>query len=183
MLKSIATFIVIILTVTLSACVSPTGGLNPYVDGADGYKFLYPNGWIAVDVKDASEGVDVVFRDFIERSENLSVIISDVNKDMDLSDLGSPTDVGYRFMQIVNQDTNNQREAELISAEKREQNLEDYYLLEYKVKLGENQYRHNLASVVTKNGKLYTFNISTTESRWENVENRFKTVVKSFTVT
>lgn len=183
MLKSIATFIVIILTVTLSACVSPTGGLNPYVDGADGYKFLYPNGWIAVDVKDASEGVDVVFRDFIERSENLSVIISDVNKDMDLSDLGSPTDVGYRFMQIVNQDTNNQREAELISAEKREQNLEDYYLLEYKVKLGENQYRHNLASVVTKNGKLYTFNISTTESRWENVENRFKTIVKSFTVT
>ncbi|MBD2392855.1 photosystem II reaction center PsbP [Cyanobacterium aponinum UTEX 3222] len=183
MLKSIATFIVIILTVTLSACVSPTGGLNPYVDGADGYKFLYPNGWMAVDVKDASEGVDVVFRDFIERSENLSVIISDVNKDMDLSDLGSPTDVGYRFMQIVNQDTNNQREAELISAEKREQNLEDYYLLEYKVKLGDNQYRHNLASVVTKNGKLYTFNISTTESRWENVENRFKTIVKSFTVT
>lgn len=183
MLKSIATFIVIILTVTLSACVSPTGGLNPYVDGADGYKFLYPNGWMAVDVKDASEGVDVVFRDFIERSENLSVIISDVNKNMDLSDLGSPTDVGYRFMQIVNQDTNNQREAELISAEKREQNLEDYYLLEYKVKLGDNQYRHNLASVVTKNGKLYTFNISTTESRWENVENRFKTIVKSFTVT
>ncbi|AFZ52192.1 photosystem II reaction center PsbP [Cyanobacterium aponinum] len=183
MLKSIATFIVIILTVTLSACVSPTGGLNPYVDGADGYKFLYPNGWMAVDVKEASEGVDVVFRDFIERSENLSVIISDVNKNMDLSDLGSPTDVGYRFMQIVNQDTNNQREAELISAEKREQNLEDYYLLEYKVKLGDNQYRHNLASVVTKNGKLYTFNISTTESRWENVENRFKTIVKSFTVT
>jgi len=183
MLKSIATFIVIILTVTLSACVSPTGGLNPYVDGADGYKFLYPNGWMAVDVKDASEGVDVVFRDFIERSENLSVIISDVNKNMDLSDLGSPTDVGYRFMQIVNQDTNNQREAELISAEKREQNLEDYYLLEYKVKLGDNQYRHNLASVVTKNGKLYTFNISTTESRWENVKNRFKTIVKSFTVT
>lgn len=157
MLKSIATFIVIILTVTLSACVSPTGGLNPYVDGADGYKFLYPNGWMAVDVKEASEGVDVVFRDFIERSENLSVIISDVNKNMDLSDLGSPTDVGYRFMQIVNQDTNNQREAELISAEKREQNLEDYYLLEYKVKLGDNQYRHNLASVVTKKWKTLYF--------------------------
>lgn len=182
MLKSIATFIIILFTVTLTACVSPTSGLNPYVDGADGYKFLYPNGWMAVDVKDASKGVDVVFRDFIERSENLSVIISDISQDKDLEDLGSPTDVGYRFMQIVNQNPDNQREAELISAEKREQNLEDYYLLEYRVKLGDNQYRHNLASVVTKNGKLYTFNISTTESRWANVENRFKTVVKSFSV-
>lgn len=185
MLKSIATLIIIIFifTVTLFGCVSPTSGLNPYVDGADGYKFLYPNGWIAVDVKNSSEGVDVVFRDLIERSENLSVIISDISKDKNLEDLGTPTDVGYRFMQIVNQNPDNQREAELISAEKREQNLDDYYLLEYRVKLGDNQYRHNLASVVTKNGKLYTFNISTTESRWHNLENLFKTVVKSFTVT
>lgn len=183
MLKPIATLIIIIFTITLFGCVSPTSGLNPYVDGADGYKFLYPNGWMAVDVKNASEGVDVVFRDLIERSENLSVIISDISKDKSLEDLGSPTDVGYRFMQIVNQNSNNQIEADLISAEKREQNLDNYYLLEYRVKLPDNQYRHNLASVVTKNGKLYTFSISTTESRWQNVEKRFKTVAKSFTVT
>lgn len=183
MLKPIATFIIIIFTVTLFGCVSPTSGLNPYVDGADGYKFLYPNGWMAVDVKNASEGVDVVFRDLIERSENLSVIISDISKDKSLEDLGSPTDVGYRFMQIVNQNSQNQIEADLISAEKREQNLDNYYLLEYRVKLPDNQYRHNLASVVTKNGKLYTFSLSTTESRWQNVEKRFKTVAKSFTVT
>ena len=180
MFKSIATFIMIVLTITLFGCVSPTSGLNPYVNGAQGYKFLYPNGWMAV--KEVSKGVDVVFRDFIEPSENLSVIISDISKEKNLEDLGTPTDVGYRFMQIVNQNPNNQREAELISAEKREQNLDEYYLLEYRVKLGDNQYRHNLASVVTKNGKLYTFNISTTESRWQNQINRFQTVVKSFSV-
>lgn len=182
MLRSVVSIFLVFTTFLLSSCVSPTSGLNPYVDGADGYRFLYPNGWMEVNVPKSSEGVDVVFRDFIEQGENLSVIISNIDKDTNLSDLGTPSDVGYRFMEKVNQNSDNGREAELISAEKREQNLIDYYLLEYRVKLGDNQYRHNLASVVTRNGKLYTFNISTTESRWESVASKFQTVVKSFSL-
>ena len=182
MLKSLITIILITFTITLTSCSSTLTGLQAYVDAIDGYQFLYPNGWISVDIKNASEGVDVVYKDFLEPSENLSVIVSKIDPNKNLADLGTPTDVGYRFMQMVNQDSANEREAELISAEKREQNLQDYYLLEYKVKLSNNQYRHNLASVATKNGKLYTFNISTTESRWQNVEDLFTTVAKSFSV-
>ncbi|MBL1208851.1 photosystem II reaction center PsbP [Geminocystis sp. GBBB08] len=180
MLKSFISIILIIFSITLTSCSSALSGLQAYVDGIDGYQFLYPNGWMLVDVKNVSEGVDVVFKDFLEPSENLSVIVSKIDSKKNLADLGTPTDVGYRFMKMVNQDSSNGREAELISAEKREQNLQDYYLLEYKVKLSNNEYRHNLASVATKNGKLYTFNISTTESRWQNVGDLFKTVTKSF---
>lgn len=182
MLKSVISIILIIFTITLTSCTSALSGLQGYVDNIDGYQFLYPNGWMSVDVKSISEGVDVVYTDFLEPSENLSVIISKIDSNKNLVDLGTPTDVGYKFMQMVNQDSNNGREAELISAEKREQNLQNYYLLEYKVKLSDNQYRHNLASVTTKNGKLYTFNISTTESRWQSVEDLFKTVTKSFSL-
>ncbi len=182
MLKSLISVILILFTITLTSCSSALSGLQGYVDPTEAYQFLYPNGWMSVDVKNASEGVDVVYKDFLEPSENLSVIVSEVDRKKNLADLGTPAEVGYRFMQMVNQNTSNEREAELISAEKREQNLQDYYLLEYKVKLSNNQYRHNLASVATKNGKLYTFNISTTESRWQNVEDLFKTVAKSFSL-
>jgi photosystem II oxygen-evolving enhancer protein 2 len=182
MLKSLITIVLIIFTITLTSCSSALSGLQAYVDGIDGYQFLYPNGWMLVDVKTASQGVDVVYKDFLEPSENLSVIVSKIDQNKNLADLGTPTDVGYRFMQMVNENGSNGREAELVSAEKREQNLQDYYLLEYIVKLSNNKYRHNLASVATKNGKLYTFNISTTESRWQNVADLFKTVAKSFTL-
>lgn len=183
-LKSIFSLILIFLTLTISSCSATTSisGLHSYTNPSHGYQFLYPNGWMPVDVKNASDGVDIVFRDFIETGENLSVIISDVDKDKQLEDLGTPTDVGYRFMKMVNEKSNSQREAELISASQKEYNLKNYYILEYKVKLANNQTRHNIANVATSNGKLYTFNISTTESRWQTVENLFKTVANSFTL-
>lgn len=182
MLKSIFSLLLVLLTVTISSCSATLGGVQNYIDATDGYQFLYPNGWIQVEVENASEGVDVVFRDFIERGENLSVIISDVNQDKQLEDLGTPTDVGYRFMEMVNENPNSQREAELISATKKEYNLKNYYILEYEVTLPDNQVRHNLASVVTNKGKLYTFNISTTESRWQSVQDLFKIVANSFSL-
>ncbi len=182
MLKSIITICLIVITFTISACSSSLTGLNRYSDVIDGYQFFYPNGWVGIDVKNSSRGVDVVYRDIIEEGENLSVIISDIGDENKLTDLGSPTDIGYRFMQIVNQNNNNGREAELISAEKGQQEMQDYYLLEYRVKLSDSQYRHNLANVATKNGKLYTFNISSTESRWQKVEELFTAVAKSFIV-
>jgi photosystem II oxygen-evolving enhancer protein 2 len=182
MLKSLLSLLLIFLAITISSCSASLGGLQSYIDASDGYQFLYPNGWIPVDVKNASEGVDVVFQDFIERGENLSVIISDINQDKQLADLGTPTDVGYRFMEMVNNNPNSQREAELISATKKEYNLKNYYLLEYQVTLPNNQVRHNLASVVTNKGKLYTFNISTSESRWQAVKDLFKAVANSFSL-
>ena len=182
MFKSLIASILTILTVGLFGCSIGVSGLQSYIDASNGYEFLYPNGWIAVDVQDASEGVDVVFRDLVQRSENLSVIISEVSEEQNLENLGTPTDVGYRFMQMVNNNSNAERKAELINAQKREANAKSYYILEYEVKLPNNQARHNLASVVVNKGKLFTFNISTTENRWRTVKDLFKVVANSFTV-
>jgi photosystem II oxygen-evolving enhancer protein 2 len=157
-------------------------GLQSYVNTTNGYQFLYPNGWIQVEVENASSGVDVVFRDLIERSDNISVIINDVNKDEKLEDLGTPTEVGYRFMKMVNNDPNSERQAELINAEIRENNAKDYYILEYEVESSLNQKRHNLASVVINKGKLFTFNISLPENRWQKLKDQLYVVAKSFSI-
>ena len=182
MLRKIIIAFLLCASLTLYSCSNAIGNLQSYSDAKDGYEFLYPNGWIAVDVKNASEGVDTVFRDLIERSENLSVIISSVPKDQGLKDLGTATEVGYRFMKTVNSDPNNDREAELIKAESHENNGKTYYILEYLVHLADNQERHNIASVAVNRGKLLTFNLSTLETRWEKVKSLFETVVNSFSV-
>ncbi len=172
------------MTLLLTACGNGIGigGLQRYSDTKDGYEFLYPNGWIGVDVKDASPGVDVVFRDLIERDENLSVIISNIPTDKTLTDLGSPTDVGYRFMKTVNQNNAGDRRAELISADERQEDNQTYYTLEYQVFLGDAIERHDLASVTTNRGKLITFDLSTSEQRWDKVKNIFTSAADSFHV-
>lgn len=182
MFKSFVAVFLVVLSITLAGCSIGITGLQSYEDIADGYKFLYPNGWIQVDVKDSSPGVDVVFRDLIERSENVSVIISDVPKDKSLKDLGTPSEVGYRFFQQTERDPELNRAVEFISAESREDDSNSYYILEYQVKLPDDRERHNIASVAVKGGKLFTFNLSTTQKRWPQVEKLFKTAVNSFSL-
>ncbi|MFB2839203.1 photosystem II reaction center PsbP [Floridanema evergladense] len=178
MLNRIVALLLIVLTVALNGCVSPTSGLKSYIDTSDGYQFLYPNGWSPVQV---ANGPDVVFHDLIEETENVSVVISPVASDKTLPDLGTPGEVGYKLSKSAIAPTGSGREAELVNAEAREGGGKTYYLLEYAVKLP-NQERHNLASVVINHGKLYTFNASTTEKRWQKIKNQFQQVVDSFQV-
>lgn len=174
---------VLSFSLLLTACSSlGLESLQRYADTKDGYEFLYPNGWIGVDVKDASPGVDVVFRDLIERSENLSVIISDIPQNKSLKDLGTPSDVGYRFLRKINDDPQGDRQAELLTAEERDSDGKLYYLLEYRVIGAHQEPRHDLASVTTNRGKLVTFNLSTTETRWPKVDKLFNSVARSFNV-
>ncbi|MGL5871852.1 MAG: photosystem II reaction center PsbP, partial [Xenococcaceae cyanobacterium] len=175
--------LLLVLSLTFYGCSTGADSLQSYVNASKGYQFLYPNGWIPVDVRNASEGVDIVYRDLIERSENLSVIISQIDRDKNLQDLGSATDVGYRFLKRVNQNPNSDRRADLIRAESHQVNEKTYYLLEYEVDLPDRQKRHDLASVAVSHGKLYTFNLSTSDKRWGKVKNLFEMVVKSFLVT
>lgn len=182
MLKYPILILLAIVSFTLASCTSGVSGLQSYIDGSDGYQFLYPNGWLQVDVKGASPGVDVVFRDIIERTENLSVIISEVPSNKTLTDLGTPSEVGYRFLKEINRDKNSNRNLEFISAQSHESGGQTYYTLEYQVTLPQEGERHNLASVAVSHGKLYTFNLSTSEQRWEKVKNLFETVVNSFSV-
>jgi photosystem II oxygen-evolving enhancer protein 2 len=178
MLKTIAALLLLVMSLALHGCAPGVSGLKSYVDSIDGYEFLYPNGWLPVQVTD---GPDVVFHDIIERTENVSVVISPVPEGKTLTDLGTPGEVGYKLQKNAIAPPDSGREAELVNAEARESGDKTYYILEYNVKLP-NQQRHNLASVAVNRGKLYTFNVSTTQKRWGKVQDLFKQVVKSFSV-
>ncbi len=180
MLKSLLARLILIMGLILASCSNGTTGLQSYTNTNQGYQFLYPSGWVSVNVKNSSPGVDVVLHDLIEQTENVSVIISPVPENKTLKDLGTPTEVGYRFLkekQAINPNI------ELLSASAHQDNNEkDYYLLEYQVKGANTGDRHNLASVVINNDKLYTFNVSTSERRWQKAEDLLTTVVNSFRV-
>lgn len=178
MLKRIAAILLIVLSLSLQSCASAVAGLKGYADSYDGYRFLYPNGWVAVNVPD---GPDVVLHDLIEETENVSVIISDVPEGKTLKDLGTPSEIGYRLSKNSIAPPGSGREAELVNVDVREDGDKVYYLLEYAVKLP-NQLRHNLASVIVRRGQLFTFNISTSEKRWEKARNTFITMARSFSV-
>lgn len=182
MFKRAVALLLICLAVTLQGCVpGGTAGFKSFIDSTDGYQFLYPNGWVPVKV---SGGPDVVFRDIIQETENVSVVISDLPagaKGEDLSDLGSPGEVGYRLSQRVIAPAGSGREAELVNAESRTVKGHTYYLLEYAVTVN-GQDRHSLASVAVSRGKVYTFNASTTEARWPKVQAVLNQAVRSFSV-
>ncbi|ELS04521.1 PsbP [Xenococcus sp. PCC 7305] len=180
MLRLLITLCLISLTTLISSCSAGISGVQSYVNPSAGYEFLYPNGWIPVTVSGASSNVSVVYRDLVERSENLSVIVSDVPAEETLEDLGTPTEVGYRFFKAVNDDRD--RETEFISAESRQRDDQTYYIFEYEVTLPNDVIRHNVSSVAVSRGQLFTFNISTSEQRWSNVQETFEIAARSFTV-
>jgi len=177
MLKRILVSLLVVLSLSLSSCaISPASGLKGYVSTARGYQFLYPNGWVPAKV---AGDVDVVFRDLIEETENVSVVVSPAVAGKTLADLGTPGEVGYRLGKNVLAPPGSNREAELISADRRDVDGKTYYILEYGVTLPQ-QKRHNLASAVISRGKVYTFNASTTEDRWHKVESILRKSVNSF---
>lgn len=179
MLKRIAAILLVILSLSLTGCVSPGAGLKSFVDSTDGYQFLYPNGWLPVKV---SNGPDVVLHDLIETSENVSVVISPVPEGKTLAELGTPGEVGYKLGKNAIAPPDSGREAELVNAGTLESGGKKYYVLEYAVKLANQQERHNLASVAVSRGKLFTFNASAPEKRWPKVRQTFEQVVNSFSV-
>lgn len=175
--------LLIILSLTMTGCATAVSGLQSYVNTDKGYEFLYPNGWIPVNLgTSARNTVDVVFRDLVERTENLSVIINNAPEGKSLEDLGSPSEVGYRLFKAINNNPNSEREAEFIRAEARENKDRKYYLLEYEENIPEQGTRHNLASVAVSRGKIFTFNLSTPQRRWDTVKDSFEVAAKSFTV-
>jgi len=177
MLRKI-TVLMLALSLCLYGCNTGVGGLQSYVDSIDGYKFLYPTGWLPVKVTD---GPDVVFHDIIEVTENVSVVISPVPEGKSLAELGTPGEVGYQLQKNAIAPPNSNRQAELVDAQQVESEGKNYYILEYSVKLP-NEERHDIASIGVRNGKLFTFNLSTTEQRWEKMHDLFETVAKSFSL-
>jgi photosystem II oxygen-evolving enhancer protein 2 len=181
MWKRIALVFVVSLALILQLNVAPAeaGGLKSYIDNVRGYKFLYPNGWVSVKV---GKGADIVFHDLIEQSENVSVVISEVDKNKKLADIGTASDIGYKLGKNAIAPSGSGRTAELISANTKEVDGKTYYLLEYDVTLPNSSHRHNLTSVVISRAKLFTFSASTPTPRWEKVKNTLTESVNSFNV-
>lgn len=177
MRKRVVVLLLVGLTVILQGCTVGFA-FKSYVDSFDGYEFLYPNGWVPVKVAD---GPDIVLHDLVEETENVSVIINPVPPGKTLEELGTPSEVGYRLSKGAIAPANSGRVAELVNAERKDVDGKTYYQLEYAVKLP-NQERHNLASVSVRRGQLFTFNLSTTERRWQKVQSQFHQVVDSFKV-
>lgn len=183
MFKSFFAGLLIVLCLIVSSCSAGVSGLQSYVNTSKGYEFLYPNGWIPVNLGSSARGsVDVVFRDLVERTENLSVIINEVPDGKTLEDLGTPSEVGYRLLKVINSTPKADREAEFIRAESREGTDKTYYLLEYEENLPDQGERHNIASVAVSRNKIFTFSLSTPQRRWDQVKDSFEIAAKSFSV-
>jgi photosystem II oxygen-evolving enhancer protein 2 len=179
MLRRIAKLL-IALTIALQIAIAPVqaASLKGHIDTSDGYKFLYPNGWVDVPFKSAA---DIVYHDLIEPTESVSVVISQVPGNKQLADLGTPTEVGYKLGSSAIAPAGSGRVAELTNAESAEIQGKTYYYLEYLVKIGSQQ-RYNVASVVVSRGKLFTCNASTTAKRWSRMKNTLEEVIHSFNV-
>jgi len=160
----------------LSACSAAAAGLQSFQSPDGRYAFLYPTGWNRVQV---SGGPQVVFHDLINSDETLSLVVSEVDSDRDLSDLGSAVAVGERLRRQVIAPEGSGRQAELVQATERQQEGRTFYDLEYTVHLSDRD-RHELATAVVDRGRLYTFAASTNELRWPKVKELFSRVITSF---
>jgi photosystem II oxygen-evolving enhancer protein 2 len=179
MLKRLATVLLLVFAIALQSCVGSGGSLVGYADPYDSYEFMYPTGWVEVTVPGAA---DIVFHDIIHETENVSVVISDVPVGTSLEDLGTPTDVGYKLSKSFNAIAGDSSDVELVSAQRIDTvDNKTYYILEYVANLPSGV-RHNLASAIVRRGKLYTFNASTNEDRWDKVKDLMKQSVASFKV-
>jgi photosystem II oxygen-evolving enhancer protein 2 len=171
--------LLIILCFALSAC---SGGINAGLEAyqsPDGrYAFLYPTGWTRVKV---DGGPEIIYHDLINSNETLSLVISDVNKEVELEQLGDPKEVGQTLITKVIAPEGSGRSVKLIDANKREASNHIFYDLEYELNLND-QDRHELATVVIDRGTLYTFAVGTNEERWNKVDGIFTNFVFDFAI-
>lgn len=111
------------------------------------------------------------------------MVISPVPSGKTLAELGTPTEVGYKLGKNALAPEGSNRTAELVNAEQQEgSDGKNYYLLEYLVKFPNKKERHNLASVAVSRGKLFTFNASVPERRWNRMKQAIRDSVSSFSV-
>jgi len=171
---SFKSLLAIALVLTLGACsTGGASGLEPFKSQDGRYGFLFPTGWTRVAV---DNGPEVVYHDLINSDETLSLVISKLENDVDLDDLGGASAVGERLFGEKNEDN----PIQLIEARDREVDEHKFYDLEYVVN-SENNSRHEFATVVVDRGYLYTLAASSSEQRWSKMQDIYKRVVSSFT--
>ena len=171
---SFKSLLAIALVLMLGACsTGVSAGLEPFKSQDGRYGFLFPTGWTRVAV---DNGPEVVYHDLINSDETLSLVISKLDNEIDLDDLGGADAVGERLFGA----NNSENPIQLIEAKEREVDDHKFYDLEYSVNL-ENKNRHEIATVVVDRGYLYTLAASSSEQRWAKMQDIYKRVVSSFT--
>ena len=171
---SIKSLLAIALVLALGACsTGGASGLEPFKSQDGRYGFLFPTGWTRVAV---DNGPEVVYHDLINSDETLSLVISKLENEIDLDDLGGADAVGERLFG----ENDSKNPIQLIEAKEREVDDHTFYDLEYSVDL-EDKSRHEYATVVVDRGYLYTLAASSSEQRWSKMQDIFKRVVSSFT--
>jgi len=170
-------FLILSICFLLSSCGGGlSAGLEAYQSPDGRYGFFYPTGWTRVKV---DGGPEIIYHDLINSNETLSLVVSEVNKDVELDQLGTPSEVGQTLIDKVIAPEGSGRSVKLLNANQREDEKHVFYDLEYELNLNE-QDRHELATVVIDRGSLYTFAVGTNEDRWNKVEKMFKNVIESF---
>ena len=170
---SFKSLLAIALVLALGACsTGGASGLEPFKSQDGRYGFLFPTGWTRVAV---DNGPEVVYHDLINSDETLSLVISKLENDIDLDDLGGADAVGERLFG----ENDSKNPIQLIEAKEREVDDRTFYDLEYAVDL-EDKSRHEFATVVVDRGYLYTLAASSSEQRWTKMENIYKRVISSF---
>ena len=158
-----------------AASVKLPKGFNPVKDLNDGYQFLYPFGWQEVSV----DGQDVVYKDVIEPLESVSVSLVPTDK-KDVTEFGQLDEVAQTLVKSVLASPGTS--TKVLSTGQREVAGINYYNLEYEVK-GRSYLRHAIAAVAVANGKFYTIATGASDRRWPKMEDKLKTVIKSFQLT
>jgi len=170
-------FLILSICFLLSACSGGlSAGLEAYQSPDGRYGFFYPTGWTRVKV---DGGPEIIYHDLINSNETLSLVVSDVKKDVELDQLGTPSEVGQTLINKVIAPEGSGRSVKLLNANQREDEKHVFYDLEYELNLND-QDRHELATVVIDRGSLYTFAVGTNEERWNKVDKMFKNVIESF---
>lgn len=149
-------------------------GFEPVKDQQDGYQFVYPFGWQEVTVS----GQDVVYKDVIEPLESVSVSMIPTEK-KSIEEYGGVKEVSYTLVRKVL--TGSNQEVKLINSEVRETDGRKYYDFEFTASTPRYT-RHACVSVTVGNGKFYTLETGANERRWKKMEDKAKTIVKSFEV-
>ncbi|MEM8641251.1 MAG: photosystem II reaction center PsbP [Cyanobacteria bacterium P01_G01_bin.54] len=160
--------------------------LPHHLDLARGYAFDLPLGWTEITVREAAPGVVEVWRDPIDRTANLSLIINPVPETTaNITELGTATEVGYRFFQERQaqlQASQPDTLLEFLGAAAQQPGLVTYYTLEYALIQPDAPTRHNLARAVIRHHQLFTFNLSLPERRWQQMPEQWRAIVGSFQV-
>lgn len=202
MLKPFVVALLMVTSLSLSSCSNggsqssetPTGGnetpktstekveLQKYTSSTNGYEFMHPKTWKPEEAKGQEDKVDVAFRDPDGKGEALYVLVTKAPANKSLTDLGKPEQIAERLIKGINDNKDAKLTAELINTKTREANGKTFYIVEYKVKLPNNQERRNLAIIGVSQGKRITLNILAPEKRWNKLKGVFEEMANSFTV-